>query len=208
MFIGKPLLAGSSTNDQLERILDLCGKPSARAIEAMKSKYAKPMIDTLVEKRNAEKTKPALAESSTAHRKQQLKALMPSCDDLVVDLVCQMLDIDPEKRMTVTLQRSILGEEAYNVAVAAGAQGALEHPYMKPFVRENEASCDIFGDDPSQRMTIPIDDDTKFDVTVYRNKLYDELKKLRKDSEGRQNKFFSLPRRVAGSFGKAAGGGS
>ena len=116
-----------------------------------------------------------------------------------------MLDIDPLTRMTVTLSRESLGEEAYNAMIAAGAKGALEHPYMKPFVRENEATCDIFGDDPSQRMTIPIDDDTKFDVTIYRTKLYEELKKLRKDTEGRQNKFFSLPRRVAGSFGKAAG---
>ena len=45
-------------------------------------------------------------------------------------------------------------------------------------------------------------------VSIYRTKLYEELKKLRKDTEGRQSKFFSLPRRVAGSFGKAAGGGS
>jgi len=174
----------------------------------MKSKYAKPMIDTLVEKRKGDSSKKPFAEASTAYRKQQLKALMPSCDDLVVDLVCEMIDIDPQKRMTITLNKTSLGEDAYNALVASGAQGALEHPYMKPFVRENEPSCDIFGDDPSQRMTIPIDDDTKFDVTIYRNKLYDELKKLRKDSEGRQNKFFSLPRRVAGSFGKAAGGGS
>ena len=208
MFIGKPLLPGSSTNDQLERILDICGKPSARAIEAMKSKYAKPMIDTLVEKRNGDASKKPFAEASAAYRKQQLKALMPSSDDLVVDMVCEMLDIDPLTRMTVTSAPSSIGSEASSAMLAAGAKGALEHPYMKPFVRENEATCDIFGDDPSQKMTIPIDDDTKFDVSIYRTKLYDELKKLRKDTEGRQNKFFSLPRRVAGTFGKAAGGGS
>merc|ERR1719261_822845 len=105
MFIGKPLLPGSSTNDQLERILDICGKPSARAVEAMKSKYAKPMIDTLVEKRKSDATKNPFAEASTQYRKQQLRALMPSCDDLVVDIVCEMLDIDPLTRMTVTLSR-------------------------------------------------------------------------------------------------------
>ena len=185
MFIGKPLLPGSSTNDQLERILDICGKPSDRAIASMKSTYAKTMIESIVEKRKADGSKKPFADASEQHRKQQLKALMPSCDDLVVSVVCGMLDVDPSARMSVT--------------------GALEHPYMKPFVRENEAECDIFADDPTQRMTIPIDDDTKFDVDRYRTKLYEELKKLRKDTEGRQNKFFSLPRRVSGAFGKAAG---
>merc|ERR1719261_626173 len=45
MFIGKPLLPGTSTNDQLERILDICGVPSAGAVERMQSKYAKAMMD-------------------------------------------------------------------------------------------------------------------------------------------------------------------
>ena len=61
MFTGKPLLPGSSTIDQLERILDVCGKPSAEEVLAMDSKFAGQMIDTSCNK----KQRPA---ASDAHR--------------------------------------------------------------------------------------------------------------------------------------------
>ena len=60
--------------------------------------------------------------------------------------------------------------------------------------------------DPSEdinqngELIIPLDDDTKHGVGIYRDKLYDELKKLRKDAPGRLNKFF----RFNGSNGGSA----
>merc|ERR1719160_782293 len=52
MFLGKPLLPGSSTVDQLDRILDLCGAPSDATIDLMKSRFAKQMIDGRVKEKH------------------------------------------------------------------------------------------------------------------------------------------------------------
>ena len=172
MFTGKPLLPGSSTIDQLERILDVCGKPSAEEVLAMDSKFAGQMIDTSCNK----KQRPA---ASDAHRKAAVSEMItkacPTVDPGVVDMVSGMLNIDPTKRMTV--------------------EHAMEHAWMKPF-----ASSAAPNEDVNQlgELLISLDDDTKHSVSVYRTQLYDELKKLRKDPEGRLNKFFRFNKKAEG----------
>ena len=181
MFTGKPLLPGSSTIDQLDKILSVCGKPSATAIAAMKSNFAAQMIDTQCTKNKIPGPWPSKAEAD-AHRRAALQELMikacPSLDPAVVDLVNGMLDIDPSTRMTV--------------------EQALAHPWMVPFASgTTDPSEDI---NQNGELIIPLDDDTKHGVGIYRDKLYDELKKLRKDAPGRLNKFF----RFNGSNGGSA----
>jgi len=117
MFINKPLLAGSSTVDQLEKILSVTGSPNDTVIAGMDSKFAKSMID------ECKKKVSDCPEASTHHRKGRLQAMMNGVDKEVIDIVCLMLDIDQKERMTV--------------------QQALSHPYMKPFRKENEDACDI-----------------------------------------------------------------
>jgi len=173
MFTGKPLLAGSSTIDQLDKILDVCGKPDAVAIKAMSSKFAA----TMIEQQTAKKQRPV---TSYEHRRAQVDELIrkscPSVDKHVVDIVTEMLDINPETRMTV--------------------EQALEHPWMKPFAANSDPNEDI---NQQGELLISLDDDTKHGVSVYRTQLYDELKKLRKDTSGRLNKFFRLGGSGAGS---------
>jgi len=173
MFTGKPLLAGSSTIDQLDKILDVCGKPDAVAIKAMSSKFAA----TMIEQQMSKKQRPV---TSYEHRRAQVDELIrkscPSVDKHVVDIVTEMLDINPETRMTV--------------------EQALEHPWMKPFAANSDPNEDI---NQQGELLISLDDDTKHGVSVYRTQLYDELKKLRKDTSGRLNKFFRLGGSGAGS---------
>jgi mitogen-activated protein kinase 15 len=173
MFTGKPLLAGSSTIDQLDKILDVCGKPDAVAIKAMSSKFAA----TMIEQQTAKKQRPV---TSYEHRRAQVDELIrkscPSVDKHVVDIVTGLLDINPETRMTV--------------------EQALEHPWMKPFAANSDPNEDI---NQQGELSISLDDDTKHGVSVYRTQLYDELKKLRKDTSGRLNKFFRLGGSGAGS---------
>ena len=76
MFIGKPLLAGSSTNDQLQRILDLCGLPSERTIAMMNSKYVHNMIAGIVEKNKMESNTKPIPPESKAYRTSQLRSTM------------------------------------------------------------------------------------------------------------------------------------
>jgi len=47
MIIGKPVFPGTSTLDQLERIMAVTGPPSSEDIDAMDSPYAKTMIQSL-----------------------------------------------------------------------------------------------------------------------------------------------------------------
>ena len=51
MFIGKPILPGTSTVDQLTRILEITGKPDGAAIAAMDSAFAERMIGEDAKKR-------------------------------------------------------------------------------------------------------------------------------------------------------------
>jgi len=164
MFTGKPLLPGTSTIDQLDKILDVCGKPNDTAIKSMKSAYAAQMITTQCDK----KPRP---DASDVHRKKELTRMMreaaPKVEDDVIDLVCGLLDIDPAKRFTV--------------------EGALAHKWMVPFAANADPTEDV---NQNGELYISLDDDTKHNVSVYRTQLYDDLKKLRKDPPGRLNKFF------------------
>ena len=47
MMLGKPIFPGSSTLNQLERIVEVTGKPDRAGLASMKSSYAKTMIDSL-----------------------------------------------------------------------------------------------------------------------------------------------------------------
>lgn len=62
-----------------------------------------------------------------------------------IDIVEKLLEFNPAKRLTV--------------------EQALEHPYMKAFRTGDEARCPGI-------LSIPIDDDHKFTVSDYREKLY------------------------------------
>ena len=173
MFTGKPLLPGSSTVDQLDRILDCCGRPDAESIAHMKSNFAESMIATRCETI----ARPA---ATRAHRlaklTEMIKKASPNIDDQVIELVCDLLDINPETRMTV--------------------EQALAHKWMAPFAANADPAEDI---NENGALTIPLDDDTKHNVSVYRTQLYDELKKLRKDPAGRLNKFFRFNKTDGGS---------
>ena len=176
MFVGKPLLAGSSTVDQIDKILDVCGRPDAAAIKEMNSKFASQMIETQCEK----KARPtATDELRKEHLTAMIRAMAPTVDGevikQVIEIVSGMLDLNISTRMTV--------------------EQALEHPWMRPFTANAaDANEDING---NGELTIPLDDDTKHGVATYRTQLYDELKKLRKDPQGRLNRFFG--RRGGGS---------
>ena len=160
MFIGKPLLSGTSTVNHIEKIIELTGMPSADAIARMKSKYAATMLREPVN--YAEKFPPA----TYAYRLSQLQKRMPGAPPDAIDMVCQMLDLDFDNRLTV--------------------QGALSHVWMKQFVKPDEASLDICAP-----LEACIDDDMKGNVSEYRDMLYKGLKQMSKGSKiGDARKYF------------------
>jgi len=150
MFIGKPLLPGTSTMNQLERIVELTGQPSAEDVEASNSKFAAPMLQSLPK-----------------YEKKSIASLMTATPE-AIDMVEKMLTFNPLSRMTV--------------------QQALEHPYMKPFRTGSEVTCPGI-------LSIPIDDDHKFTVADYREKLYNQVVANRKDRASRMKDYFSFSAR-------------
>mmetsp|Transcript_47146 Transcript_47146/g.123712 ORF Transcript_47146/g.123712 Transcript_47146/m.123712 type:complete len:344 (+) Transcript_47146:437-1468(+) len=168
MFIGKPLLAGSSTINQIERIIEVTGVPDAATLEHLKSKYAATMLKEPVNL--VAKFPPA----SDIYRRKMLQEKMIQTGTGVpappeaVDMVCAMLEINPAKRMDV--------------------QEALAHPWMKAFIKPNESELDICAP-----LNACLDDHTKLSVSDYRDELYKGLKlmaKGEKPESSSSNKFF------------------
>eukprot|EP01120_Amphizonella_sp_Union-15-10_P002557 TRINITY_DN1284_c0_g1_i1.p1 TRINITY_DN1284_c0_g1~~TRINITY_DN1284_c0_g1_i1.p1 ORF type:complete len:426 (-),score=83.72 TRINITY_DN1284_c0_g1_i1:170-1447(-) len=96
---------------------------------------------------------------------QNLKTLFPNAKDDAIDLLSKLLKFNPTKRIT--------------------AEESLSHPYVAQFHNvENEPVC-------TKKVYIPIDDNTKYNIADYRNKLYEDIllkKKLRKDQDRHKSK--------------------
>jgi len=83
MIVGRPIFPGNSTMNQLERVLELTGKPTADDIASIKSPFAATMIEGVA----SVKAKP-LAE------------FFPGGSAEALDLIARTMAFNPDKRMT------------------------------------------------------------------------------------------------------------
>jgi len=83
MLIGKPMFPGTSTLNQLDRILELTGIPKLEDIEAMQSSLAMSMLESLPP------TKP-----------KPLTTWFSMASDEAIDLLKGLLQFNPNKRLT------------------------------------------------------------------------------------------------------------
>lgn len=84
MLTGKPLFTGSSTLNQLDRILELTGIPKLEDIEAIQSPLAMSILESLPP------TKP-----------KQLTSVFLTASEDALDLLKKLLVLNPDSRMTV-----------------------------------------------------------------------------------------------------------
>lgn len=135
---GKPIFPGTSTMNQLDRILEVTGRPSAEDIEAIQSPFAATML-----------------ESMRAPDAPRLDAMFPTASAEALDLMARLMHFNPDRRIS--------------------AEEALRHPYCAQF--HNPA------DEPeaAAATTIPIDDNTKYTIAEYRDRLYLEIVKRKKE---------------------------
>jgi len=139
LLLGKPIFPGTSTLNQLDRIMDLTGRPSSDDIDSIQSSLAGTMLEAL----------PSLKPPKS------LRDIFPMASDEALDLLKNLLQFNPSKRLT--------------------AEQAMKHPYVAQFHNpDDEPKCD-------RVITIPIDDNIKYTIREYRDRLYMEISKKKKE---------------------------
>lgn len=142
---GKPIFPGTSTMNQLDRIMEVTGCPSAEDVEAIKSPFAATMLESL-----------------PMSRPKPLSDMFPQASVEALDLLRMCLQFNPSKRIS--------------------ANSALRHPYVVEFHKpEEEPECD-------RVIQIPIDDNKKLSVVDYRERLYGEVLKRKKEQRRTQRR--------------------
>uniref|UniRef100_A0A7S0VD35 Mitogen-activated protein kinase n=1 Tax=Polytomella parva TaxID=51329 RepID=A0A7S0VD35_9CHLO len=138
LLAGKPIFPGSSTMNQLDRIVEFTGRPSREDVEAVDSPFAA-----------------SLMESCAVTHPRKLQDVFPNASPEAADLLKRLLVFNPSRRLT--------------------AEQALRHPYVAQF--HNSAEEPVCG----RTLVLPISDNTKYTVTEYRERLYGEILKKKKD---------------------------
>lgn len=96
-----------------------------------------------------------LLDSIPETKIKSLNTMMPSASDEAIDLIKNLLKFNPNKRLT--------------------AEDALLHPYLEEFHNpDDEPAC-------NRVIRLPIDDSKKLNTRDYREKLYDDISKKKKE---------------------------
>eukprot|EP01064_Diplonema_japonicum_P002272 TRINITY_DN1144_c4_g1_i1.p1 TRINITY_DN1144_c4_g1~~TRINITY_DN1144_c4_g1_i1.p1 ORF type:complete len:393 (+),score=112.74 TRINITY_DN1144_c4_g1_i1:106-1284(+) len=138
LLAGKPMFPGTSTMNQLERIIAVTGIPTKGDIASIGSSFTESMLENL---------SPVATKSLTD--------MYPKASPEAIDLMKKLLCFNPSRRLT--------------------ADDALRHPFVSMF---HDASQEPVCPGP---ITIPFDDYTKYTVHEYRDKLYYEVSKRKRE---------------------------
>lgn len=138
MIVGKAIFPGSSTLNQIERVVELLGKPKGEDLESLNAKMAKNIMDNI-----------------NVTKKRSFHSFFPGASEAAYDLLKKLLCFNPKKRLT--------------------AEEALKHPYISEF---RNPSLEIVLD---KVLDIPISDNKKLSIREYRDALYDDINKKKKE---------------------------
>lgn len=96
-----------------------------------------------------------MLDSLPPTKPKRLRDVFPTASDDALDLLKNLMHFNPHKRLT--------------------AEQALKHPYVAQFHNpDDEPVC-------NKKINIPIDDNQKFSIREYRNKLYSDIHKRKKE---------------------------
>ena len=83
LLLGKPVFPGTSTLNQLDRVMEVTGRPTSDDIESINSALAQTMLDSL-----------------PPTKAKRLRDLFPTASDDALDLLKNLLQFNPSKRLT------------------------------------------------------------------------------------------------------------
>lgn len=83
LLLGKPVFPGTSTLNQLDRVMEVTGRPTPDDIEAINSNLAQTMLESLPPTKN-----------------KRLRDMFPTASDDALDLMKSLLQFNPNKRLT------------------------------------------------------------------------------------------------------------
>ncbi|KAM3133091.1 hypothetical protein pb186bvf_014808 [Paramecium bursaria] len=138
LVVSKAIFPGTSTLNQIERILELLGKPTEADIESLDSPLAANILTSVnVQKRRS--------------FSQSFQGASEDC----LDMMRRLLQFNPKQRLTV--------------------EQAIKHKYVKEFSSPDE---EIVCPEP---IKIPMNDNKKFSIKEYREALYNDINKRKKE---------------------------
>eukprot|EP01012_Entosiphon_sulcatum_P003602 TRINITY_DN1119_c0_g1_i1.p1 TRINITY_DN1119_c0_g1~~TRINITY_DN1119_c0_g1_i1.p1 ORF type:complete len:386 (+),score=80.93 TRINITY_DN1119_c0_g1_i1:107-1264(+) len=143
LMAGKPMFPGTSTMNQLERVVAVTGKPTPEDVKSTNSPFADTMLENLGDKIPV----------------KTLDDCFPRAPPEAVDLIRKLLVFNPSKRIT--------------------AAEALKHPFVALF---HNAADEMVSAGP---ILLSFDDDTKYTVNDYRERLYGEIQRKKKEAKKR-----------------------
>jgi len=138
LIVGKAIFQGTSTLNQIEKVLELIGKPKPEDIDSVESPHAATILSSI-----------NIAKKKSFHN------FFPNASETAIDFLRRLLVFNPNHRLTV--------------------EEALKHKYLEQFSSpEEEIVCD-------HTISIPMDDNTKFTVKEYRDAIYSDIARKKKE---------------------------
>ena len=149
LIVGKAIYPGNSTLNQIERILELTGKPKPEDIDSIESPLAANILSQI-----------------NVTKKKTFQSMFSNASDTALDLLKRLLVFNPNNRLT--------------------AEEALKHKYVEQFSSpEEEIEC-------KELIKISMDDNKKFSIKEYREALYADIAKRKKEQRKKwQQKYYS-----------------
>ena len=83
LLLGKPVFPGTSTLNQLDRVMEVTGRPSQEDVDSINS----PLAQTMLERLPPTKAK-------------KLRDMFPTASEEALDLLKNLLQFNPNKRLT------------------------------------------------------------------------------------------------------------
>lgn len=83
LLLGKPVFPGTSTLNQLDRVMEVTGRPSQEDVESINSPLAQTMLESL-----------------PPTKAKKLRDMFPTASEEALDLLKSLLQFNPNKRLT------------------------------------------------------------------------------------------------------------